>query len=809
MPKIQKLYHISFFLFIGLIVFLLIISIFSSMSFFESDLKLDPVHYANGWSDVSTGETFSGSSIYLPHNSSLQIRHSVTADQKADYYLFVWNPYYIISPDSSYDSQLSWQKEQLFSWQLIPLSASVSNDIISITIFNPGPSHFFNLNTLYLGTYSQIHDFILKKFVLSLMEALTCFILGILLLVFTSLLYHYHAASLSKIFLFLSFFTILSAIWLISDSAFFSFYTNQYLVFYLISTFAFLFQPVLLLLFYQKIMYHNQKLLHILLVFYLFTIDLFLVLYFKNRIHISYILLITYLFLLVSFITLLLVSITEYYQTHKKIILVSILNLIFVISGLFINLLMNYLGIRLSRILSYKQIFTVFLLVLIIIGFHEVLVYIADVKATIYYREIAYTDPVTGGYSKLYFSEKLAQYPSNNRYFLYINLLQFTVLNQIYGHANCDSILKFVYHTISSLLAPNEMICSMGNADFGLYLVASNFEQIHKRCRSIQSLIHKHPIMNISLNLQFAVYRIVEDNPQLSELLDYTLMCRENPSADYWADVNCYIYNDSCRKKLLQDKYLTDHLESALTNHELQVYLQPKVTLKSHSVESAEALVRWITPQQEVISPALFIPLFEENGSIYKLDVYVFQKVCLQISDWLKEGITPPTISVNISKIAIVYDGFFDAYKEIVKQTGIPGKYLEFELTESIAYDNYELLQTILQDILDMGASCSMDDFGKSHSNITALGVLPFHTVKMDKCFFDHDFPKNEHQKQLVKGTLQLLKGLNLKVVAEGIEEEDQLNTLEEIGCDVIQGFYFAKPMPIKSFEEKYLKKIH
>jgi EAL domain-containing protein (putative c-di-GMP-specific phosphodiesterase class I) len=156
---------------------------------------------------------------------------------------------------------------------------------------------------------------------------------------------------------------------------------------------------------------------------------------------------------------------------------------------------------------------------------------------------------------------------------------------------------------------------------------------------------------------------------------------------------------------------------------------------------------------------------------------------------------------VNVSKAVIQREDLVKRYCDVVRKTHANPRYLEFELTESLAYDDYDKIQSILDVIHSYGSTCSMDDFGKSYSNLNALGMLNFDTVKMDKCFFDNGFPADMKKQQMVEGTLNLLKGLRLEVVAEGIEDADQAAELKRLGCDMIQGFYYAKPMPVSEFE--------
>lgn len=361
-----------------------------------------------------------------------------------------------------------------------------------------------------------------------------------------------------------------------------------------------------------------------------------------------------------------------------------------------------------------------------------------------------------------------------------------------------------MYSDIKGTLREQERLCNLGNASFGYLLYSESGEDTKKRIADISARLVKcarHIDRNLLVGAAYYACPISEDENSLNELLDMTRMAYQNPYAERIPELNCYIYNDKCRKELLFDKELENALSDAIQNKEFIPYFQPKIDLSTGRMSCAEALSRWNSPKYGMLMPGRFIPLFERNGMIFDVDLCIFEQVCRTINHWVDVGLEPPRVSVNVSKAVIQREDLVERYCDVARKTHANPRYLEFELTESLAYDDYDKIQSILDVIHSYGSTCSMDDFGKSYSNLNALGMLNFDTVKMDKCFFDNGFPADMKKQQMVEGTLNLLKGLKLEVVAEGIEDADQAAELKRLGCDTIQGFYYAKPMPVREFE--------
>ncbi|MEG0360730.1 MAG: EAL domain-containing protein, partial [Longicatena sp.] len=254
-----------------------------------------------------------------------------------------------------------------------------------------------------------------------------------------------------------------------------------------------------------------------------------------------------------------------------------------------------------------------------------------------------------------------------------------------------------------------------------------------------------------------------------------------------------------------REKHLTDRMEEALNNNEFMVYLQPKYNVDGRHIEGAEALVRWNSYDEGMIYPNEFIPLFEKNGFIINLDLWMFEHVCQLLERWQSEGKTLVKISINCSRAHLKNRDFVEQYKEIFKKYTIPAKYIEIEMTESIVYENKEELKYIISQFHALGFECSMDDFGSGYSSLNLIQDLPFDTLKIDRIFFTH-MEEVEKTEAIIQSIIMMAKALSMHTVAEGVEELQHVEMLRRIDCELIQGYVFAKPQSIEDFEKLFFK---
>ncbi len=267
-------------------------------------------------------------------------------------------------------------------------------------------------------------------------------------------------------------------------------------------------------------------------------------------------------------------------------------------------------------------------------------------------------------------------------------------------------------------------------------------------------------------------------------------------------------YEDEMRIKLLKEYELIKSMDEALRNDEFCIFLQPQHYLQqSDRVLSAEALARWIKPDGTVIYPGEFIPAFEKNGLIAKLDRHIMELACRFISEHIHEDwYNNLAISVNVSQVDLSSDDFIEYYRSTKEKYGIPDGLIEIEFTESAVFDDYQTFSKIMNELENSGFTCSLDDFGAGSSSLNMLKEMPVNVLKMDRLFFvNRGVNDKKRNDAVIASVVAMARGLGIKIIAEGIESPEQISYLRKIGCDVIQGYVYSKPLPTDDFVE-YVK---
>lgn len=261
-------------------------------------------------------------------------------------------------------------------------------------------------------------------------------------------------------------------------------------------------------------------------------------------------------------------------------------------------------------------------------------------------------------------------------------------------------------------------------------------------------------------------------------------------------------FNEDTRNRLYKEKRLEDNMNKALEKGEFIVYYQPKYSLDDvNEIEGAEALIRWNSPEFGFISPIDFVPLFEKNGFIVNIDMFVFEEVCKTLNKWINKGYTPVPISVNMSRVHLYRDNFIENITDLISKYNISPEFIELELTESVVFDNLNILIDIMKKIKEIGFLISMDDFGSGYSSLNLLKDLSFDILKLDRGFLI-ETTDTKRGKIIISKIVEMAKAIDIKVICEGVETYEQVEFLKEIGCDKVQGYLFAKPMVLDEFEK-------
>lgn len=436
-----------------------------------------------------------------------------------------------------------------------------------------------------------------------------------------------------------------------------------------------------------------------------------------------------------------------------------------------------------------------------------ILVMILFLKMNVAHNEQVYnlanTDKLTGGRTFSKFKEDAAKLlTSDARYVIaYSDVQMFKYINDRYGYAEGDAVLRKMAQLFEKRLGPAELFCRLTGDTFIVLLKYETREKLLQRYREYCDMLSQIKVgdaSNYTVKLWTGFY-CIEDSQTSSvlEMLDRAILAQKrikNQGGESYA-----FYEDAIRYQMIREQDIESKMSAALINGEFVVYLQPKYDLKRQQPFGAEALVRWISPDG-VIPPNEFIPLFERNGFIVQLDQYIFEQCCKLIRYWLDNGMTAVPIAVNVSRVQLSCDSFVSIYTELKEKYQIPDRYLELEFTESIVFNDTKRLISIVNELKEHGFTCAIDDFGVGYSSLTVLKNIPADCLKMDAQFFAEGHDKHKDT-IMIESTMSMGKALNMQVVAEGIEEWDQLEYLKRIGCDIVQGYVFAKPMPVEQYE--------
>ena len=421
-------------------------------------------------------------------------------------------------------------------------------------------------------------------------------------------------------------------------------------------------------------------------------------------------------------------------------------------------------------------------------------------------ESLAFTDPVTGGRNLNCFLLDAEQAIGENPdgYMLVsMDVQDFKMINNVYGREEGDRTLAYIYRTLQGRLRNNELL-ARGNADvFYLLLNRQPEEDAVWRLRGMQSEINsfnRNRQDPYYLELRFGAYVPESGERDVSRMEEKANVARKSLNRKFAGQ--CVFYDRAYGQTIMKEKELVDSLEKALENREFQVYLQPKVNLERMQVEGAEALVRWNHPQRGMLSPAMFVPVFEKYRRISRMDSFVFTEVCRILRRWKREGRQLCRISVNISRQNFDDPGFIRSCAAVCEYESVECRWIELELTESIFLENPERARGIIDQIHEAGFTCSLDDFGTGFSSLSLLNDLNVDVIKLDRSFF---VGKNNNQRgrNIVETILRLAEQLHINTVAEGIDSTAQAEYLRQSVCDTIQGFVFYELMRVEEFERQ------
>lgn len=408
-------------------------------------------------------------------------------------------------------------------------------------------------------------------------------------------------------------------------------------------------------------------------------------------------------------------------------------------------------------------------------------------------------DSLTGVYSKDHFYQTVSEILNCKPQRLYdmvcCDIENFKLVNDLFGTHTGDELLSYVAHTLIEAM-PSGSICGRMGGDVFALLVPH--QEVYKD-EWFAEVVWKLNRFSVDLNLvvRYGICSCVSPQVPVATLCDRANLAKQTIKGKY--NVYYAYYNDELRERLLDEQSITANMNSALEQKQFKVYLQPKYHLQSGKISGAEALVRWEHPEKGLIPPDKFIPLFEKNGFITSLDIYVWEETCKLLRKWLDAGERPVPVSVNVSRADIYHPQLCSILTKLVEKYRLHPKYLHLEITET-AYTEHpvQIIETV-QKLKEQGFVLEMDDFGTGYSSLNMLSELPIDILKLDMRFVQYEEKRNS--RSILSFIISLAKWLELRVVAEGVETAEQVEMLRSMSCDYVQGFYFSKPLLPEAFE--------
>ena len=413
-------------------------------------------------------------------------------------------------------------------------------------------------------------------------------------------------------------------------------------------------------------------------------------------------------------------------------------------------------------------------------------------------------DNLTNLYSKeyfLYYVEEMDNYYSNvDMDAIAIDISRFHIIVERFGSKYADLVLISLAHKIRDVINKlGGIVCRKQEDTFLIY--TPHIENLRKVLDDILDNLFVGNLSKAKARLKMGVYQNVNKAIPIETRFDracFALNKINNNLVD-----NIAIYDNKLHEKEMFEEQLIDDFKQAIDNKEFLVYYQPKFFIQKTTPEltSAEALVRWNHKKLGIIPPSIFIPLFEENGLIQELDNYVWNETAKQIKLWKEKYKKSIKVSVNVSRIDIYDPNLIDKLKNIIKENKLSFDELILEITESAYTSDVDIIINRINELKDLGFMIEMDDFGTGYSSLNMISNLPLDALKLDMLFIKEAF-SNKKDTKIIELIINLAKKLSLKVVAEGVETLEQLDALKELGCDIVQGYYYSKPIPAKDFEK-------
>ena len=411
------------------------------------------------------------------------------------------------------------------------------------------------------------------------------------------------------------------------------------------------------------------------------------------------------------------------------------------------------------------------------------------------------TDRLTGVYTKEYFCQKardwMNQNPDTPCDVVCMNIVNFKLFNDLFGTQNGNRLLCELSSGMSKICG-RRGVFGRQSADRFMMLIPHEVEYTEEMFTTrVDELKALSPSYR-GVTLKWGIYPVTDRTVPVEQMTDRAFLAADTIKNRY--NQSFTYYDDMLRTRLLYEQAITEAMEPALEQHQFEVYLQPKYRLSDERPSGAEALVRWTHPELGFLSPGVFIPLFERNGFITRLDRFVWEEVCRLLQRWKQQGRPVLPVSVNVSRADIYQADLVDVLDGLLKTYDVDPRDLHLEVTESAYTENSDQIIQTVERLRKRGFVVEMDDFGSGYSSLNMLTQLGLDVLKLDMKFIQSEMAKPE-EKGILRFIVELAHSMGLEVVAEGVETRDEVERLRAMHCDYAQGYYFARPMSVPQYE--------
>ena len=419
--------------------------------------------------------------------------------------------------------------------------------------------------------------------------------------------------------------------------------------------------------------------------------------------------------------------------------------------------------------------------------------------------EILKRDPVTNLLTEKIFYERaqvmLEENPGQAFDIIAVDIERFKIINDAFGTAAGNQLLSDLSVCLLDIRVDEKSLFARIRADLFAVLVPRE-EGVYGRLEHSLNCFLKNYPLPMRLTVKIGVYQIEERDIPVERMCDRAFIAAGSIKGMYAEKI--VFYNNAMREKMLFEQKILDTMVEALEQGQFQIHLQPKVRVNTEEVVGAEALVRWEHPELGLLSPADFLPVFERNGFIYSLDLYVWHKVCSAMQRWRQMGGADIPVAVNVSRMDIYHGDLPSLFTELVKDYGLEPKNLHLEITESAYISDSRQLLLVVEQLRKTGFVVEMDDFGSGYSSLNMLSELPVDVLKLDLKFLSTGTDAGRRHR-IMQAVIDLAHTLHLLVIAEGVETKEESLLLEEMGCQYAQGYYYGRPVPENEFEKRFL----